>query len=271
MEPGNCGASHYASRVDIALPVHVANDPAFAESPSALQNCVGAVRKDLRQDQGPSPTCGAMPGWIGAVFAQRLLIVRGTAGAVVHGKRPYALIVGLCPIGGEADIDESLAEQCVEPRRALFRDRQVCRTGECLRSMREVKIGITDRPRPARRIAEFGGSFTRGLVIREAGRVRCWGRREERQAVWQSRWVEVSMRSTGRQIRNAGGSEPQADLRIAQPAEKVSLRQPSVPLPQDMKDAITSAAPRSSRAVVARFRPAHFTGLMSSSFHVLSK
>ena len=166
----------------------------------------GQERPPLRS--GPTPN----PRRYGRMDRSRLCATsphrQGYRRSRLHGKRPYALIVGLCPIGREADIDESLAEQCVELRRTLFRDRQVCRTGECLRSMREVEIGIADRPRPAQRIPELGGRFTRGLVTREAGRIRCWGWRQERQAVWQSRWVEVSVRSTGRQIRNTGSRAP---------------------------------------------------------------
>lgn len=96
----------------------------------------------------PHPA-GAVPGWKRAIFSQRLVVGGSAAGRVMQDERCYALIVGLCAIRGKAHVYESLRQQCLELRRSLLRDWQARRTRERLRSVREVEIGVTDRPRPA--------------------------------------------------------------------------------------------------------------------------
>ncbi|KAG0740973.1 hypothetical protein G6F24_016848 [Rhizopus arrhizus] len=55
MQQGNRGRAPRAAGVHIALPMRIADDPALPERQAALEQCVGAIRIDLGQDQGPGP------------------------------------------------------------------------------------------------------------------------------------------------------------------------------------------------------------------------
>ena len=62
---GDNGRRDLPARMDVALPVHAANDSAPAKGIAAGKDGVRAIRCDFRQNQCPCPAYGRMAGRIG--------------------------------------------------------------------------------------------------------------------------------------------------------------------------------------------------------------
>ncbi|KAG1084365.1 hypothetical protein G6F40_014513 [Rhizopus arrhizus] len=111
MQARHGGGAHETPFEDVALPVHIAHQAALTVVAASRLDGVGAVRRDLRQDQRPGPADGGMAGRIGAVLAQPGF-VGGRAGRLaVDHERARTLVLVLGCLGGRAGIDAAAFQQ----------------------------------------------------------------------------------------------------------------------------------------------------------------
>ena len=196
VQPRHRAGGDCAAFEDVALPVCVADQSALAERAPAGEQCIGAVRCELRERERPCPPGRRVARGIGAVLAQRGFIGGRTRAFVVVHERPRAVVVVLRAVGCEPRIGEHAAQQHVEARRRLRIHAHAERACEHAGRVREREVCIRGGERVAR------GAFQRlrcaadRKIVREARAAIDRGRGQQHEAVGQLP-AEVSGRDAG--------------------------------------------------------------------------
>lgn len=164
--------------LDIALPMGIAHDTAFAKRTPPHEYRIGPVRHNLGKDQRPAPSGRGMSGRIGAALQKMRAVLRGAEGFIVQCKRTGALIMILGCSSSTTKIAQRSAQQLVEARSVRLGDRGI----RCARigagCMRKLQVGIRRRQLPACGIAQ-GKAAAAGILIQREGGGAClrWWRK----------------------------------------------------------------------------------------------
>lgn len=117
-------------RLDVACPMHAADDTALPERESAGKDGDGAIRRHFRKCERPGPADGRMPGRIGIGAPALVMILR--------------LVVGTARIHAYAP------QEHVEVWRGLRGNFHVKRAGEDFDGLWEEQVRVPGGKRPAR-------------------------------------------------------------------------------------------------------------------------
>jgi hypothetical protein len=113
---------NHPPRVNVALPVRIANEAALSKFESTLKDGVRSAGIQLRQDQRKPPADCAVAGRVRPILAKQRLILWVASRFIVNDERPNALVMILCPKGRKANVDQRPAEQAVETGRGILPD-----------------------------------------------------------------------------------------------------------------------------------------------------
>jgi len=114
LQPRHCGGADQAAGVDVALPVHAADDPALAEGMAALQQRIHVLRRGLHQQQCPGPADRRVARGVGADLGQRRLLGRRAGGLAGDDEAPRAVVLVLGRIGGQPGVEQRAPQQHVQ-------------------------------------------------------------------------------------------------------------------------------------------------------------
>jgi len=170
VQAGRRGGAHEAAFEDVALPVHVADQAALAVVAATGLDGIGAVRRDLGQDQCPGPTDRGVAGRVGTVLAQAFLVLRRAGRFTIDHERARALVVVLGRLGRRTGVDPAALQQAIQ-RRGLHRiDVDVGGAGEVVGAFGETEFRIDTGLGEARAATQRAG-FTADLLVQgERGR-----------------------------------------------------------------------------------------------------
>ena len=93
-------------RLNVAVPVNVADVSAPSVIHSPLEDLILLVGGNLTEDQSPGPAHRGVTGWVGAVGSQSILIIRGADRLPLAHERPCSLVVVLGFVRRQSRIGE---------------------------------------------------------------------------------------------------------------------------------------------------------------------